>query len=142
MKRLVLDTNTIISALFWQRNPREILNMVKAGKYELLTSHAIEKELIRVLSYPKFGLNADEILPIIIDYRSYSKLINVISKVTRIMDDPTDNIFLECAKDGNANFIITGDHHLLDLKIYENIPIVNSAAFLNLELEWTEGDLN
>lgn len=135
MKRLVLDTNTVISALFWKGNPREILNLIKAGKYELLTSHEIEKELIRVLSYRKFGLNADEIFPIIIAYQSYSKLIDVISQVTLIKDDPTDNIFLECAKYGDADFIISGDHHLLDLKVYDNIPIINSTTFLNLVLK-------
>ena len=133
MKKLVLDTNTIISALFWQGHPREILNLIKAGKYELLTSNEIEKELMRVLHYKKFGLNSNEILPIIIDYRSYSKRIHITSQVSLIKDDPTDNIFLDCARDGHANFIISGDHHLLDLKIYENISIVNSTTFLTLE---------
>ena len=142
MKKLVLDTNTIISALFWQGHPRKILNLIKAGKYELLTSYEIEKELIRVLHYEKFGLNSKEILPIIIDYRGYSKRILISSQVSLIKDDPTDNIFLDCARDGHANFIISGDHHLLDLNSYESIPIVNSATFLKLELKWIEGELN
>ena len=84
MKRLVLDTNTIISALFWQGNPRKILDIITAGKYIMLSSAEMEHELIRVLGYPKFGLTPKEIYPI--------------------------NIFLECAIDGNADYIISGDH--------------------------------
>lgn len=133
MKKIVLDTNAIISALFWKGNPRRILDSVKAGKYKLLTSTQIEEELIRVLGYPKFGLTAQEILPIIIDYRLYTFKIQINTRLDIIKEDPTDNIFLECAQNGKADYIISGDHHLLDLKTYLKIPIVRPKDFLNLE---------
>ena len=41
-----------------------------------------------------------------------------------------DNRILECAVEGQAEFIISGDHHLTDLKIYKNINIVTPSAFL------------
>jgi predicted nucleic acid-binding protein len=44
--------------------------------------------------------------------------------------DPSDNIYLACAVEGNAGFIISGGHHLTDLKTFRGIPIVNPAAFL------------
>lgn len=133
MKRIVLDTNIVISALFWKGNQRKILDLVRARKYELLSSIDIERELIRVLGYPKFGLTPAEILPIINDYNSYIQKVVITSRVDAIKEDPTDNIFLECAKDGKAQYIVSGDHHLLDLNIYENIAIVTAKEFLILE---------
>ena len=133
MKSIVLDTNIIISALFWKGNQRQILNLVKAGKYETLTSIEIERELIRVLGYPKFGLTPAEILPIINDYRNYTKKVLVTSQINKVIEDPTDNIFLNCAVDGNADYIISGDHHLLNIGSYESIIIVTSEEFLKLE---------
>ena len=133
MKKIVLDTNTVISAHFWQGNPRKILDFVKAGQYSLLTSEEIGKELIRVLGYPKFGLTPQEILPIVADYSTYAKSIRVKSRVDVIKADPTDNIFLACAKDGRVDYIVSGDHHLLDLKTFREIPIVTPKNFLNLE---------
>ncbi len=133
MKRLVLDTNTIISALFWEGKPRRVWDQVKAGSYVLLSSAAIERELIRVLGYPKFGLTPAEILPIMFEYKRYAKQIRAKSKVKVIKADPTDNIFLACAKDGRADYIISGDHHLLELNTFQGIPIVNANKFLKLE---------
>ncbi len=133
MKRIVLDTNTIISGYFWKGNPRKILNLVKAGKYTLLSSKAIEEEFIRVLGYPKIGLSPGEILPIIQDHKFYARIVDIKSSIDVIKADPTDNIFLACAQDGQAHFIISGDHHLLDLKFFQNIPIVSAKDFLVIE---------
>ena len=51
-------------------------------------------------------------------------------RLTVISADPTDNIFLECAVAGKADYIISGDKHLLDLKSYQGIPIVKARDFL------------
>jgi len=133
VKKIVLDTNTIISAHFWKGNPRKILDFVKAGRYSLLTSEDIGKELIRVLGYPKFRLTPQEILPIVADYSTYAKSIRVKSRIDVVKADPTDNIFLACAKDGLVDYIVSGDHHLLDLKTFLIIPIVTPKDFLKLE---------
>ncbi|MDR3557430.1 MAG: hypothetical protein P4L55_21955 [Syntrophobacteraceae bacterium] len=49
-----------------------------------------------------------------------------------IEDDPSDNIYLACALEGQADFIISGDHHLTDLVEFRDIRIVNPAAFLEI----------
>lgn len=87
MKRLVLDTNTIVSAQFWQGPPREVYDLVRAGRYQLLSSREIESEFIRVLGYPKFGLAPMEILPIINDYKRYAVTVPVVSRVDAIQKD-------------------------------------------------------
>lgn len=133
MKRLVLDTNTIVSAQFWQGPPREVYDLVRAGRYQLLSSREIESEFIRVLGYPKFGLAPMEILPIINDYKRYAVTVPVVSRVDAIQKDKTDNIFLACAVDGQGDYIISGDHHLLELQSFRDIPIVTAQQFLQLE---------
>lgn len=49
-----------------------------------------------------------------------------------IAQDPDDNKFLACAIEGEADYIVSGDHHLLDLGSYRCIPILRPAAFLGV----------
>jgi putative PIN family toxin of toxin-antitoxin system len=81
---------------------------------------------------PKFGLKPEEIEPIIRDLMAISKYVEVRSKIDLVKADPTDNIFLNLAIDGQADVIVSGDHHLLDLKEFNNIPIISVRKFLGL----------
>jgi putative PIN family toxin of toxin-antitoxin system len=130
VKRVVPDTNVAISATFWRGHPRLIFDLARQGRLTLLSSAPIEADLIRVLSYPKFGLAAAEILPIVRDIRRFAQFVNVTSSVDLIKDDPTDNRFLECALDGNADYIVSGDHHLLSLGSFRGIEILRPRDFL------------
>lgn len=130
MKKVVLDTNVTISALFWEGNPRKIYDMAREGKLIMLLSDDMEKEFIRVLGYEKFGLSSQEVLPILRHLRTHARHVETKSKISVIIDDPTDNIFFECALDGSADFIISGDKHLLDVKKYKGIEIVKAGEFL------------
>jgi putative PIN family toxin of toxin-antitoxin system len=103
---------------------------VKGGKVILLFNTKIEAELIRVLAYSKFGLTSAEIFPIIKHLRKHAHFVEEKSNIGIIKYDPTDNIFLECAIDGNADYIISGDHHLLNLGSYESIRIITAKGFL------------
>ena len=133
MKRIVLDTNVTVSALFWRGYPRVIYDLVREGKLTLLTSIKIEREFIKVLTYSRFGLTPTEILPIVNSLRKYVHFIEIKSKVDAVLEDPTDNIFLECALDGNADYVVSGDHHLLNIGSYKEIPIVRAKDFLTKE---------
>ena len=62
--------------------------------------------------------------------RKHIELIEIKSRIGIIKEDPTDNIFLECALDGKANYIISGDHHLLKLTIFEGIQILKVKDYL------------
>lgn len=90
-------------------------------------------EYCRVLAYPKFKLSEqeikvlweEEILPFITP-------IQVSSVKAVIKDDPADDIFLACAKFGKADYLVTGDRHLLDLKSYGKTKIIPLREFLSL----------
>lgn len=130
MKRIVLDTNVTISAFFWRGYPRAVYDLVKKGKVTLISSVKIEAEFIRVLAYSKFGLTPTEILPIVNHLRKCVHFIEVKSKLDVAKEDSTDNIFLECALDGKADYIISGDRHLLDIGSYKGIQIIRAKDFL------------
>ena len=133
MKRIVLDTNVTISALFWKGHPRALFDLVREGKAALLSCGAIEAELIKVLSYSRFGLAPGEILPIVSHVRKYAYFVKITSRLDVIKQDPDDNVFIECALDGQADYIVSGDHHLLDLANFKGIQIVRSKDFLRME---------
>jgi putative PIN family toxin of toxin-antitoxin system len=130
VSRVVPDTNVTISATFWRGHPRLIFDLARQGRLTLLSSAPVEAELVRVLSYPKFGLTAAEILPILRDIRGFAQFVQATSTIAIIRDDPTDNRFLECALDGNADYIVSGDHHLLAVGSFRGIEILRPRDFL------------
>ncbi len=133
MSRVVLDTNVTISATFWRGHPRRILNLARRRRVTLVWSAPIEAELVRVLSYPKFHLDAAELRPIVNRIRRCAEFVQPTSKVEAIHRDPTDNMFIECALDGAANYIVSGDGDLLSLGEYQGIRIVTARDFLIAE---------
>ncbi len=137
MVRIVLDANQFVSALLKPgSNPDLILRLVREEKALLLVSEAICAELLRVLTYPKIQkrLNCtEEILAAFIDkLRSVAVVIPGAVKLPPLAADPSDTKYLECAVEGKADFIISGDHHLTDLLVFQGIRIVDPAAFLAL----------
>lgn len=129
---IVLDTNVMISGLLWKGTPSKILKQCKTGKHTNFISPPIIHELKNVLSYDKFELNEEEIADAIGLILSLSKVVVPDIKLKIITDDMQDNIFLECAKYSGVKCIISGDSHLLNLRVYDDVKILNCADFLKL----------
>lgn len=131
MLRIVLDTNTLISAVGWKGSPRKILDLCINGKLRIIISKEILDEFIDVIFRPKFNFLKDENkLTIIRAIISISDFVEPDIELDIIKEDRNDNKFLECALIGKADLIISGDKHLLNLKEFEGIIIVNSTKFL------------
>ncbi|MBT9175390.1 MAG: tRNA(fMet)-specific endonuclease VapC [candidate division WS2 bacterium] len=126
---IVFDTNVLISGYLWKGKPRQALRLVKSAKLRLLTSKETMDELVRVLS-KKFGLDAHEIYRVVLDIESIGKNIDVISREHPVNDDPSDNVFINLAIDGDAKLIVSGDSHLLKLKSYGKIEIITVDEFV------------
>ena len=122
-RKVVFDTNVLISGYLWQGAPRRALERVRAGQWTLLSSRETMEEFIRVLAYEKFGLEPAEIAPLIADLQQISEFVEARSEIDEINEDPTDNIFLSLAVDGKAEVIVSGDRHLLRLKEFQDIRI-------------------
>ncbi|MEW6096008.1 MAG: putative toxin-antitoxin system toxin component, PIN family [bacterium] len=126
--RVVMDTNVYIS--FLKRGYyRKILELWLEEKFELLTSNEILEELFEVLSRPKFNFSLDEIIDLgkLLSERA---IIVEPKEELNICFDPDDNKFLECAIEGKADSLVTGDPHLKEMGEYKKIKIVHGSLFL------------
>ena len=90
----------------------------------------ILSEIIRVSNYPKFKFSKEQKERLISLLLEIAEMIEPKNKLNVVKDDPTDNKFIECAVEGNADYIITGDNHLQKLKEHRGIKILNPADFL------------
>lgn len=133
--RVVIDTNVLISAIFWTGKPKQILNKVRREEITFLTSDFILKELRQVLERgdKPFKLSEDEAERVVTAMRDIAVVVNIVSQVSAC-EDENDNRVLECAIDGNADCIITGDSHLLKLGSFKKIEITTVADFLERQL--------
>lgn len=129
-QKLVLDTNVVISSL-WGGNPRRILDLWQEGHFKLLVSLATLQEYQKVLE--RFKISEDDLETFFALFTSPKLTILVHPKHRHnvIKDDASDNMFLDCAIEGKAHCIVSGDIHLLKLKVFENIPILSPTQFLH-----------
>ena len=129
--KVVLDTNVYISGLLLpESNPGKILMLIAEGHLELLLSRPILVELHRVLR-EKIRYTENDARKAIQSIESQGDIVTPTSLIEVITSDPSDNKILECALDGNANVIITGDKkHLLPLEKFRGIRILSPAEFL------------
>src|SRR5947207_747541 len=134
MIRVVLDTNIIVSALFWKGLPRIVFDAALDKRYFALTTDALTAELKRVLTYPKFAQQiANQALgteQLVADYPMIAITVLPGDVPPDIVRDPKDREVLACALGGKADSIISGDKDLLVLGMYEGIPVVSPDQFL------------
>ncbi len=127
--RVVLDTNVILSVLLFGGRLEFIRKAWKDGRLRLLFSEDTLKELVKVLHYPKFGLEDEEIdFLIYAEILPYAEVVNKIVEVNReICRDRDDIKFLECAVSGRADYIVSGDDDLISVGEIEGIKIITPA---------------
>ena len=137
MLKAVLDTNLFISALLTTKgNPAKIINRWKAGFFDLVISLPILKEIQRVILYPKIKKRLNwtkvETSEFLLGLAQFSIMVSGESKVDVIKEDPTDNKYLACAQEGQADYIVTGDQHLLKQGRYKGTKIVTPKEFVDI----------
>jgi putative PIN family toxin of toxin-antitoxin system len=134
--RVVLDTNTIVSAIGWNGAPRRVLLALHEGEHQLATTTALLDELMRVLAYPKLrSIAAHPALPVILEwlYRP-EHLVVPQERIRLIGDDLADNAVLEAAVAAGADAIVSGDRHLLRLRAFRGIPVLTARDFAGRHL--------
>ena len=135
MMRVVLDANVFVSAALKPNSKQaRIIDLVKAGRVILLLSQDILDELRKVFRYPKIRkellISVREIDEALSEIARVAILTPGKMKIRAIQADPADNRYLECALEGQADFIISGDRHLTDVDGYQGLKIVDPATFL------------
>jgi uncharacterized protein len=135
--RAVLDTNQLVSMLI---RPGGVADQIRRAwqdrQFTLITSRPLLEEFQRVLTYPKLQrllrLSSEEqslLLHLLVEEAA---LTAGTLRVKVIAADPADDAVLACAVEGRADYVVSGDSHLLDLGAHAGIPIVTARAFLGI----------
>jgi len=130
--RVVFDTNIIISGLLFSGKQRILLSHVIEHAFELIISHPIIEEINDVICRDKFKVKRELSIITVAELIELAKLVYPTSKVNIVKSDPDDNIIIECAIEGKAQYIITGDSDLLNIQSHEDIRIVDTNTFLSI----------
>ena len=130
--KVILDTNILISALGWSGKPKVIFEKCLHEELELVTSPNQIEELKRVIDYPKFNFTEEQKATFISIILEMATMVEITGKVNVVVDDPDDNAILETAIVGNAQYLISGDPHLLKLKEFAKVKIFTASEFLGI----------
>lgn len=131
--RVVIDTNVLMSGLFWPSGPpRKILELWAKGKFAVVVTPEIVTEyrdvtnrLAAQKSEIKVSKHLDRLL-MLVEFVLDSPL------KEQVCTDPDDDIFISAAVSGRASYIVTGDKALLAVDKFRKIQIIKPAPFLNL----------
>ncbi len=134
MRKVVLDTNVLISGVNASGYSASILDAARREEIKLVTSAHLLEEFSEVISrrhiarkYPKAAENAEPLLDFL---RAFAILTPGIPESNAISPDRDDDFVLACALDESVDCIVSGDPHLLDLKNYKGIPILTPREFV------------
>ena len=132
--RVVIDTGVFVSTLIRKQGTTgEVLSALRDRRFTAITTTDILVEIIDVLGRSvfrtKYHIEPDDISALLNLVRLRGELVAPASKVTACRD-PKDDKFLEAAIAGQADCIVSGDVHLLEISEFEGIPILRPAEFL------------
>jgi uncharacterized protein len=130
-RRIVLDTNCVISALLFSKQKMAWLRHSWQSQSIIpLASQETASELIRVLAYPKFNLSKAEQALLLADFLPYAETIRIehVPEGLPIIRDQADQLFLTLAVVGQAEALVTGDADILSIQaIFDTPPILTLA---------------
>lgn len=138
MLRAVLDANVLVSALIRPTGPpgQIVIRLLEGRAFELITSPAILNEVRRSLTYPrvrKYLIASDDELDLwVASLELIADTVKGRLRIKAVVEDPDDDKYIVAALEGRAQFIVSGDAHLLVLKAYEGVRIVTPRAFLDV----------
>jgi putative PIN family toxin of toxin-antitoxin system len=132
----VLDTNTVVSGFLWENQPRALIDAAVEGRITLFTSEALVAELAAVLPRQRFAERLAEkqlSIPALIErYRVLADIVEPAILSAAVSKDPDDDAVLATALAASAEIIVSGDKHLLNLKNFHHVPILNAAEAIRL----------
>ncbi len=128
--KIVLDTNVLISGIFFSGTPGKILQFWRTRKFQLAVSTKILEEYLNVaerLATRYAGVEYEEILGLIVQN---AQLVQTTDLPEPVCEDPDDDKFLACALVSNTNIIVSGDSDLLKVSGYCGIQVLTPRIFV------------
>jgi len=137
--RVVADTNVLVSGTIIRHGPSaRLLEAVLQGRVELVLSPVLLAEYEEVIQRPhivgKYPVVEQQKEKLLRFLRTETLLAPGNPRERIVPDDPDDDFVIACALDGNADYIISGDPHLTELRSYQGIEILPPAEFVTREL--------
>ena len=136
---VVIYTNLWVSGLLWRGMPWRLLRLAEQGQVTLCTSPAMVAELAKVLTHERLqprlqqlGLSPAALIAYVLNVASVFEVPEPDGSPI-VASDPDDDIFLHCAVVAGAAYVVSGDHHLLDLENHAGVPILTVRDFLARE---------
>ncbi len=134
MIRAVLDTNVLVSATIGaQGHAARLVDLWEKRRFVLLLSPLLLEEVSEVLRYPRIcrrhGWSEEQITGYVSRLSELAVSTPGHLVVSAVPDDPDDDALIACALEGSADYLVTGDQHLLGLGSHEGVRIVTPAAF-------------
>ena len=130
MTKVVLDTNILISAIVFGGKPRAVLEAAIKGQIQLVLTVEIIEETRGLLEGRKFQFPRDIADLIVQELEALAEIVKPKERLSVIEKDPEDNRVLECAIESQADYIVTGDLHLLEIKEFQGTKIMTPVEFL------------
>jgi uncharacterized protein len=133
--KAVIDTSVMISVAFAvQGLAKELRDMIAEGRFVLVTSKPILKELYQVLHYPHivkhFSPSKEDVSAFIALIIERAVIVKGLYEIEGISQDPNDDMFIACAMEADAQYIVSRDPHLRNIKHYRGIQIIDAATFI------------
>lgn len=131
---VVFDANIYISAFISPNGaPAKVVSRWLAGEFDVLVSQPIVDEILRVTNYDriqkKYARVRERRLEFVTLITKQGIWVEPITTLTVVSVDESDNRYIECAVTGNAQYIVSGDKHLLDIGEYQGIVVVTPSVF-------------
>lgn len=134
--KIVADSNVLVSALLWVGIPHKLIKLAENKTITIYISLPIIEEISEVLVRPKFMERIKELKTtpeeIVESLLSSVEVVHPAVSINEVESDPDDNKILECAVTANADYIVSGDPHLLELKSFRGIPIVTPRKLIEV----------
>lgn len=133
--KAVIDTSVMLSVAFPKAGlAKELRDMIADGAFTLVTSKELMAELYRVIHYPRilkqFKPSKEDIDEFVGMVMEKALIVRGSYSTKKIADDPTDDMFLACAMEATADYIVSRDPHLRNLKHFHGIKIIDVRAFV------------
>jgi putative PIN family toxin of toxin-antitoxin system len=131
----VLDTNVWVSALIWGGKSATIVKSAEQRRIDIFVSDSMIEEISRVLSYPKIEkvyrhqITCQQLMEQIL---KNTKFVETTTELKVIKEHPADDKIIECAVSAKADYIVSGDKHLLNVVAYQKTQILPVSEFMKL----------
>ncbi len=134
--KVVLDTNVVISGLLWAGPSKRLIEFAAEGRLDLFTSRELIVELNEVIRRKKFldRLQRAGITPEVVvgNYVAFASVVEAPPIAPIVASDPDDDAVIACALAAQADWVVSGDHHLFNLNRPIDIQILSPVQALAL----------